>query len=141
MLDLATPTSSALRLEGEQSMRFNNIDKAIMVLEKSVQMSPGDMDGHILYAQALEKKLLKEKDRDPALYNFVIKQWLYVAKKAEYKDQANQGVTHLFSLTGQKPGHFENESHYLSHVMMPEDGAKKNTKKNVASRSAVPVNQ
>ena len=81
LLELGTQTSSALRLEGEQSMRFNNIDRAIVVLQKSVEMTPSDMDGRILYAEALEKKLNHQKDRDPSLFNFAVKQWLYVAKK------------------------------------------------------------
>jgi hypothetical protein len=120
MLDLGTSTSSALRLEGEQSMRFNNIERAIMVLQKAVEISPGDMDGHILYAEALEKKLNKQKDRDPSLYNFVVKQWLYVSKKAAFLDQAMQGSSHLLKLTGQKPHKFEREGHYLSRVLLPE---------------------
>jgi len=119
MLDLGTSTSSALRLEGEQSMRFNNIERAIMVLQKAVEMSPGDMDGHILYAEALEKKLNKQKDRDPSLYNFVVKQWLYVSKRADFLDQAMQGSAHLLKLTGQKPHRFEREGHYLSRVLLP----------------------
>ena len=76
-------------------MRINNIERAITLLQKSVQLAPRDMDGHILYAEALEKKLAKQKDRDPALYNSVVKQWLYVAKNADFMDQANQGVKHL----------------------------------------------
>jgi hypothetical protein len=118
MLDLGTSTSASLRLEGEQSMRFNNIERAIMVLQKAVEMAPSDMDGHILYAQALEKKLTKQKDRDPVLYNFVVKQWLYVAKKADFLDQSMQGKTHLFQLTGEKLHRWEPEGHYLSRVLM-----------------------
>lgn len=125
LLELGTQTSSALRLEGEQSMRFNNIDKAIMVLQKSVEMTPSDMDGRILYAEALEKKLNHQKDRDPALFNFAVKQWLYVAKKADFMDQKLQAMKHLQTLTGQRPHRWENEVHYLSHVLMPEDDSRK----------------
>src|SRR5690349_20958257 len=87
MLELGVPTSNGLRLEGEQSLRYGSLDRAIMVLQRSVEMSPMDMDGRIMYAEALEKKLMKQKERDPVLFNFLIKQWLFVAKKAEFYDQ------------------------------------------------------
>ena len=78
-LELGVPSANGLRIEGEQSMRLGKLDRAIMVLQRSVELAPADMDGRILYGEALEKKLIKQKDRDPALYNYVIKQWLFVA--------------------------------------------------------------
>ncbi len=120
LLDIGTSTSSALRLEGEQSMRFNNIDRAVLVLGKSVEMSPADMDGRILYAEALEKKLMRQKTQDPQLHNLVVKQWLYIAKKADYMDQKMQGTKHLSSLTGQRPRMWETEDRFLARVLVPE---------------------
>lgn len=125
ILDIGTSTSSALRLEGEQSMRFNNIERAILVLGKSVEMSPADMDGRILFAEALEKKLMRQKTQDPQLRNLVVKQWLYISKKADFMDQKLQGTKHLSNLTGQRPRRFETEDRFLSRVLVPEDGAQK----------------
>jgi hypothetical protein len=121
LLDISTSTSSALRLEGEQSMRFNNIDKAVLLLEKSVEMSPADMDGHILYAEALEKKLARQKTQDPQLHNLVVKQWFYIAKKADYMDQKMQGLKHLANLTGSKPRMLETDDRFLARVLKPEE--------------------
>ncbi|HEY9676519.1 MAG TPA: hypothetical protein V6C76_00855 [Drouetiella sp.] len=123
ILDIATSTSSALRMEGEQSMRFNNIDRAVLVLSKSVEMSPSDMDGRILYAEALEKKLGRQNTQDPQLKNLCVKQWLYIAKKAEYPDQKAQGLKHLSSLTGTKPRMLETEDRFLARVLLPEDNS------------------
>lgn len=120
-LELGMPTSNALRLEGEQSMRIGNLDRALTVLQRSVEMAPMDIDGRIMYAEALEKKLLKQKKRDPKLYNFIIKQWLYVAKKAEFADQQMQGASHLQGLTGTRPGRWEKEKKFLARVLVPED--------------------
>lgn len=122
-LELGVPTSNALRIEGEQSMRIGNLDRAIMVLQRSVEMAPLDMDGRILYAEALQKKLMKQKNRDPVLYNFLIKQWLFVAKKAEFADQQLIGISHCMQLTGVRPGRFESTKRYLSKVLIPEDGS------------------
>ena len=124
-LELGMRTPSALRLEGENSLRMGNLDRAIMVLQRSVEMAPADMDGRILYAQALEQKLVGQKERDPALFNFCVKNWLYVAKKAEFPDQAFQGRSHLINLTGVMPGLFESERRFLAKVLLPEDGSTK----------------
>ncbi|MBI4533940.1 MAG: hypothetical protein HY711_08325 [Candidatus Melainabacteria bacterium] len=124
-LELGMRTPNALRLEGENSLRMGNLDRAIMVLQRSVEMAPMDMDGRILYAQALEQKLIGQKERDPALFNFVVKQWLFVAKKAEFPDQSIQGRSHLINLTGVAPKLFESTQKYLSRVLLPEDGSTK----------------
>ena len=123
LLELNTPSSDALRLEGEQSMRYGNYEKAIEVLKKSVQMSPSDMDGRILYAEALEKKLLKQKTKDPVLYNFLLKQWLVVSKNGDFMDQKMQGRAHLMSLAGTAPKRFESDSKFLARILIPEDGS------------------
>ncbi len=120
-LELGVPTPNALRMEGEQSMRIGNLDRALTVLQRSVELSPADIDGRIMYAEALEKRLLKQKKRDPKLFNFCVKQWLYVAKKSEFADQSMQGMSHLQGLTGTHPGRFEKEKKFLSRVLVPED--------------------
>lgn len=125
MLELGTTSSESMRLEGEQAMRYGNYDRAIAVLKKSVQMSPTDIDGRILFAEALEKKLLKQQVKDPALYNSVMKQWLIVSKNGHFMDQKMQGRAHLQSLAGTAPKHFESDSKFLSRILIPEDGSVK----------------
>lgn len=121
MLDISTSNSSALRMEGEQLIRVNKIDKAVNVLAKSVEMSPADMDGRILYAEALEKKLAQQTTKNPQLYNLAIKQWLYIAKKGDYMDQKVQGLKHLSNICGSKPRMLETEDRFLARVLKPED--------------------
>lgn len=123
LLELGSPNSRALRLEGEQSIRFGNMDRAIMVLQRAVELEPKDLEGRLLYAEALEKKLRHQKERDPKLYNYVIKQWLFITKRAEFQDQVAQAQNHLMNLTGSRPGRFERASKFLSRVMVPEDGS------------------
>lgn len=125
ILELGVVTSSALRLQGEQAIRMGNFDRAIQVLQRSVEMNPLDMDGRVLYATALEKKLIRQKRRDPKLYNYVIKQWTFVFKGSEFDDQKIQGRNHLINLVGRAPKWHENEKRYLNHVMIPEDGSAK----------------
>jgi hypothetical protein len=122
-LELGMGSANALRLEGESSLRNGHLDRAITVLQRSVEMAPMDMDGRILYSQALEQKLISQKERNPSLFNFLVKQWLFVAKKAEFADQAMIGRAHLMNLTGVAPKMFEKEPKYLARVLMPEDGS------------------
>jgi hypothetical protein len=124
-LELGCPTASALRIEGEQSMRMGNLNRAIMVLQRSIELSPQDMDGRILYGEALERKLIRQKVRDPKLYNYTLKQWLFVAKNAEFSDQGLQGYNHLYKLCGVVPKRWEKERKYLEKVLIPEDGSVK----------------
>lgn len=127
MLELGMVTSNSMRLEGEQCMRLGNIDRAVTVLQKAIELSPGDMDGRILYSIALEKKLLKQpsKKRDPRLYNFCIKQWCYISKKADFEDQKTQAKNHLEKLTGTVPGRFEKAHKFLARTLIAEDGSTK----------------
>lgn len=122
-LELGMQSSSALRIEGENSLRLGDLDRALTVLQRSVELAPLDIDGRIIYAQALEQKLIRQKHRDPGLFNFVVKQWLFVAKKSEFPDQALTGRNHLIHLTGTAPKLFEKEPKYLARVLMPEDGS------------------
>ncbi len=125
MLELGMVSSNALRIEGEQAMRLGNTDRAIQVLQRSVEMAPLDMDGRMLYATALEKKLFKQKkhDRDPKLYNYLVKQWYFIYKKCEFVDQKMQSFQHLTQLTGTAPKLLERQKKYLSRVLIPEDGS------------------
>jgi len=128
-LELGVPSANGLRMEGENALKMGKIDRAIMVLQRSVELTPKDMDGRILYGEALEKKLMHQnpKDRDPKLFNFVVKQWLFVAKSAEFADQGQQGYNHLYKLTGAVPKRFEKERKFLERVLIPEDGSVKVT--------------
>jgi hypothetical protein len=125
ILELGTASASCLQLEGENSLRMGNIDNALLALQKAVEMAPMDMDKRTLYAQALEKKLFKQKVKDPVLYNFLIKQWLFIFRKAEFIDQTMEGRSHLLHLCGAAPKAFEKSEKYLARVLVPEDGNSK----------------
>jgi hypothetical protein len=135
-LELGVPTSNGLRLEGENSLRTGDLDRAILVLQKSVEMAPFDMDGRQLYAEALEKKLAKEKGNDPVLFNFVVKQWLFMYKQSEFIDQKVFALSHINNLTGTAPKRFENEKKFLTRVLRPELADKPKVALKGATKSA-----
>jgi hypothetical protein len=125
ILELGTCPPSALQLEGEHAMRIGNIDTALTVLQRAVEMAPLDMEKRLLYAQCLEKKLMAQKKKDPALYNFLIKQYLFIYRKAEFIDQTMIAKQALVHLTGTAPRSVEKSEKFLTRVLIPEDGSEK----------------
>lgn len=124
-LDLGMSSADALRLEGEQCLRLNNVDRAIKVLTKAVEMAPSDMDGRILYAQALQRRLDGEVEKEPQLFNQVVKQWLYVLHESGSTEHQTLAAKALHGLTGKRARRFENEKKFLSRVLLPEPDATK----------------
>lgn len=125
LLELGVPNASAMQLEGENLLRMGNLDQALTALQRSVEMAPLDMDKRVLYSEALEKKLMTAKEKDPKLFNFVVKQWLYIFRKAEFIDQTMQARQHLVHLTGTAPKQWEKSAKFLGRVLVPEDGSAK----------------
>jgi tetratricopeptide (TPR) repeat protein len=124
-LELGMNNADALRLEGEQCLRLNNVDRAIKVLTKAVELAPSDMDGRILYAQALQKRLDGEVEKEPQLFNQVVKQWLYVLHESGSTEHQTLAAKALHDLTGKRARRFENEKKFLSRVLLPEPDATK----------------
>ncbi len=145
LLELGSLTSGGLTLEGEQSLKEGSIDRALTVLQRSVELAPMDIDARILYAQTLERKLMMERDKkDPTLFNFLIKQWFFVYQKSDYLDQKMLGWGHLRDLTGTNPKMFEKPQKFFARVLIPEDGSVKvklggaNTKKLASKKNLAP---
>lgn len=120
MLELGLTTPESLRLEGEQDIRTGNIDRALMVLQRSVEMAPLDMEGRILYAGALGKKYAESQGKNDSLYNFLVKQWLFIYKRSDFSDQQMQALNNIAALTKTKPKKFESEKKFLGRVLRPE---------------------
>lgn len=123
MMEIGSQTADKYYLQGDSALRTGNIERALKLLQKAVETEPDNLDMRVTYAGALEKKLRKQKDRDPKLYNFCVKQWLYVAKKTTYRDQNLEAAEHLKNLTGVQLHRFEPSKMFLSKVLIPEDGS------------------
>jgi hypothetical protein len=119
ILELGTSDASGLQLVGENAMRMGNEEAGLTALQRSVEISPNDMDARTAYANALEHKLTNQKDKDPALYNFVIKQWFFIYKNTEFIDQTLEAKSHLLHLSGSAPKPLEKTDKYLARVLVP----------------------
>lgn len=122
ILELGEAPPNALHLEGESMLRRGDLDNALRTLQRCVELAPGDMDKRILYSQCLEKKLMKQKHKDPVLYNFLVKQWYFIYKKSEFPDQVMNARERIAHLSGTIPKPMEREKTFLARVLIPEDG-------------------
>lgn len=120
-LSLGQESAHRLRAHGEQVLRSGQPEKALKILERSVRLSPKDLETRILYARALEHGL--ENADDPHKFNLAVKQWLYVMRKAEFEDQRATARERLTALTGRAPRFYELPAQYLAQVLKPEPAA------------------
>jgi tetratricopeptide (TPR) repeat protein len=134
----AHSTPQSLAFLGENCLREGNIDQAINLLKESLSMDNDNADAHVWYAEALEKKLRKQDEKDPELFNKCVREWLLVMRNevGEEKGLGLGGITppaigtfyrdedhnilaksHLIKLTGTAPRGWERNNDFLRRVL------------------------
>jgi len=132
--------SSAMSLivQADRALKSDNIDRAIELIKRSLELNNDDLDAHMSYAQALERKLATQKVEDPKVFNQCIKEWLAVLrnKYGEEKNETINGIgipgfngrffadeerqvparNHLVKLAGAAPKPWETDTRYLAKV-------------------------
>lgn len=121
--------------KAEYCLKQGYIDQAIKYSEKSVEIS-NDPDLHIVYAQALERKLKSQTERDPALFRKCVEEWLIVMRQpGGEEDLSSHGLAipgmghlyhdeeraipakrHIIQLTGSCPKVWETDTKFLNRV-------------------------
>ncbi|MBY0359299.1 MAG: hypothetical protein K2W82_14960 [Candidatus Obscuribacterales bacterium] len=120
LLTKSSRNGRQLRAHADLNLRNGNIDQAIKLLEQAIELDAFDLDNRHAYAEALEKKLAKEKTRDPHLYNLCVKQWFYLYKNTDFMEDSSLASRHLKDLTGLAPKVFYSAKSYLAKVLLPE---------------------
>lgn len=71
--------ASNLRFLAEKELADNNIDEALRVAGKAVQLDPGDPGSHLLYARALTGKFYSNEDKiDEKLLAKCYDEWMLI---------------------------------------------------------------
>lgn len=71
--------ASALRFQAEKELADNNIEEALRISGKAVQLDPGDPGTHLLYARALTAKFYSnEGDIDEKMLAKCHEEWLLI---------------------------------------------------------------
>jgi tetratricopeptide (TPR) repeat protein len=120
-IDVRNPTE--LRTHADVYLKNGDVENAIILVEKAIELQPEDTDGRQIYADALEQKLKAQTERDPHTFNQCIKQWYFLFKNAEYPEMANLAAKHLKDLSGKSPYVWPTARMYLTRVLLPEQGS------------------
>lgn len=126
-----------LTVEAERALKSNKPDRAIVLIKRSLELDNEDLEAHLIYANALERKLANQSSEDPELFNRCVREWLSVLRNeyGEEKGENFHGVglpglsgkwysddrqerarTHLIKLTGTAPKLWETNEKFLRKV-------------------------
>jgi hypothetical protein len=138
MMTMGQVSPKSLAFLAEDKLRSGNVDEAIHLLKQSLSMDNDDADAHALYAEALERKLRKQDEKDPELFNKCVREWLLVLRnevgeekglnvkgvgvplmQTFYRDEDHNilAKNHLVKLTGSGPKPWETNTKYLKRVL------------------------
>jgi hypothetical protein len=138
VLQMGEVAGPGLYAECESAVRTRRFDRAIALCKRGLDEKPADLDLHKFYAQATEGKLLGQTEKDPALLQTCVEQWLSVLHSAVGEESSNNlgnGVggifdwmyrdderymmahQHLLDLTGITPHPWESNAHYLKRAL------------------------
>jgi hypothetical protein len=132
-------TGNSYLLQAHQCLKAGYIDKAIKYCQKAINKDSNDCDTHLMYAQALQKKLQTQPadKRDPELFKKCLAEYLIVLRNevgdeigmswhglsvpglsGQYSDTERGGVARveLKKLTGSLPRVWETDAKYIKRV-------------------------
>ena len=137
---LGEATGSSLATAAQYSLKVGNYEKAIKLAKLAIEKHYDDSDTHQIYAEALEKKYNKQVQKDPALFNKCVREWLIVLRQEVgdekgmswhgmqlplmeefYKDEDRvmPARSHIMALTGVLPKWHETDERYMKKVSKP----------------------
>jgi tetratricopeptide (TPR) repeat protein len=127
----------ALASAAEYCVQIEQYDKAIKLSRQALDKNYDDNEIHQVYAEALEGKLKEQANRDPALFNQCVQEWLIVLRQEtgdekgltahgigipmmgklyEDDDRVIPARQHLLKLTGTTPKFWETDNKYLKRI-------------------------
>lgn len=141
ILESRRPTAAAYRMEADAALCSNRFERAIELARKSLQKDNHDIDAHRILAEALELKLDRQKEKDPAILRECLNEYLIVMKSdvGEEKglcllgpglmsylygnddsDRYLLAKTRIKHLTGSLPRPWENNEMFFKRVIKPQ---------------------
>lgn len=125
-------------LSSEMALRAERVDRAIQLARRAMLRDPDDMDVHKALAEALDRKLETQADKDPKLFGECVREWLIVMRNGVGMEKGTNFrgmgvVDHFFGddeyyivakkrlkhLTGYVPKPWESNEKYLKKVLQP----------------------
>lgn len=131
-------------IKSQQASRKMNVERAILLARKAVELDPDDLDARVALGDALYLKIKRLRDKgsvDSGLFNECVKTWLFVHRNVSgeeaglsykgigmpfmsrfYEDEGRGALARkmLVELCGRVPKFYETNKRYLSKVLVPE---------------------
>lgn len=129
-----------LYMQAQMALRGDDLERAIKLGKKAVELDPEDMDARVVYGDALFRKYQNDKD-NTKLYNECVKTWLMVHRNVvgsetgtglkgvgiplanKFFEDEGRGILakkRLRTLCGRLPKFWETNRKYLKKVLIPE---------------------
>lgn len=140
IIDPGKKRSVSAMIGAEFALRADRVDRSIQMARRAMRQDPDDMDAHKALAEALDRKLEFQTEKDPAIYAECVKEYLvvmrngvglekgtnfrgmgifdYLYRDDEYYEVARKRLKHL---TGYVPKPWESNEKYLKRVLQPAE--------------------
>jgi tetratricopeptide (TPR) repeat protein len=139
-MQLGEVTGESLSHSANYCLKMGQYDKAIRLSKLAIEKRYDDNETHQVYAEALEKKYNKQVEKDPALFNKCLREWLIVLRQevGDEKGMTWKGIgipvlgkfysdedrvmparSHIMSLTGYLPKVWETDDRFIKRVGKP----------------------
>ncbi len=129
-------------MQSEISLRNDDVNRAVSMGRRAVELDPNDIDARVALGEALYQKIKKSKKKPkPEVYNECVKTWLMVLRNI-VGDESNMGYkgisiplverfyededrtilarTRLTAVCGRVPKFWETNKKFLDKVLLPE---------------------
>lgn len=129
-------------MQSEISLRNDDVNRAVSMGRRAVELDPNDVDARVALGEALYQKIKRSKKKPkPEVYNECVKTWLMVLRNI-VGDEANMGYkgisiplverfyededrtilarTRLTAVCGRVPKFWETNKKFLDKVLLPE---------------------
>jgi hypothetical protein len=132
----ARPVGGVSALKSEYLLENGNVEEAVAYARKELHSNPDDIEAHLIYARALERKLRLQNEKDPQLFADCVREWLNVMRNesGEEKGISVHGISplghlfededhgilakqHLTALCGAPPRPWETDAKYMKKVL------------------------
>lgn len=125
--------------EAQRALRDGRIVRATALARKALSADPEELDAHLVLAQALERRLDMQAEKDQRLLGECVRHWLIVLRSGVgeesgtnfkgagvldslYRDDERfiEAKEHLKKLVGRAPKAWETNERYVKKVLSPQ---------------------
>lgn len=125
--------------EAQRALRDGRIVRATDLARKALNADPEELDAHLVLAQALERRLDMQAEKDQRLLGECVRHWLVVLRSGVGEESGNnfkgagvldslyrddehfmEAKEHLKKLVGRAPKAWETNERYVKKVLSPQ---------------------